>query len=278
MSFDRRKFSIINDDKRLVVALAPFWQSHKYATPTQAIKIRRSGDNAVADFGFNPNNEFDTAAAKAWIDAGGGSQEGFCDTLYDQSNFNNKINQATTSRQPNILFDQLGGNSDILSLDVSPVASYLINFPLSENVSGDYTFFIIIKTPSVVNSGILFEGIFAGNFTRVQYRSDRKINVYDQSGHVMGPSSIALDTDTYYILSVTIKTPAASSTLHINGTQRASTNDFTGGIGGLSLGAISGGSLNFIGQIPAFYLFKGAFDDTERQNVETELNQIYNIH
>lgn len=275
MSFDRRKFSIINDDRRLKVALAPFWQSHKYTNPTKAIKIRRSGDSATADFGFLPNNEFDTQNAKDWIDAGGGSQEGFCDTFYDQAGFGNDIIQSITSTQPKILFDVLGFNSNILALDFA--TKRMGNFPFSETFAGDYTFFAVIKTPSVVNSAVILEGISGVDFTRLQYLSNRTVRLYDQTGHLM-TTAFALNTDTYYIIAATIRTPAANSYIHINGVQRASTNDFTGQMGGLNLGSASGGSLDFLGQIPAFFAFNGAFNDTDRQNVEAELNRLYNIY
>ena len=64
-----------------------------------AIRIRRSGDNSETDIGFLPNGEFDVASAQAFCIAGGGSQNGFIVTRYDQSGNGNNATQTTAAQQ-----------------------------------------------------------------------------------------------------------------------------------------------------------------------------------
>jgi hypothetical protein len=63
-----------------------------------AVRIRRSGDNAESDIGFI-NNEFDVAAAQAFCIAGGGAQDGFVVTWYDQSPAGVNYTQSTAAQQ-----------------------------------------------------------------------------------------------------------------------------------------------------------------------------------
>jgi hypothetical protein len=68
-----------------------------------AVRIRRSGDNSESDFGFDVNNDFDVAGAQAFCVAGGGSQNGFIATWYDQSGNSVNSSQTTAAQQPQII-------------------------------------------------------------------------------------------------------------------------------------------------------------------------------
>jgi hypothetical protein len=67
-----------------------------------ALRIRRSGDNAESDFNL-AGSAWDSAAAAAWVVAGGGTQHGYVVTLYDQLGGSVHATQATTGRQPQIV-------------------------------------------------------------------------------------------------------------------------------------------------------------------------------
>ena len=62
-----------------------------------AVRVRRSSDNAEADIGFS-NNELDTSAMAAHC----GSSDGFVKTWYDQSGNTNDATQTSTGSQPKI--------------------------------------------------------------------------------------------------------------------------------------------------------------------------------
>lgn len=68
-----------------------------------AVRIRRSGDNAEADFGFIANGDFDSSSAVSWVVAGGGTQDGFVVTWYDQSPAAVNYTQATAAQQVKII-------------------------------------------------------------------------------------------------------------------------------------------------------------------------------
>ncbi len=67
-----------------------------------AIKVRRSGDNAEDDFGFDGVG-LDVSTLETWVSAGGGTENGFVVTWYDQSGKGRNISQSNTSRQPRIV-------------------------------------------------------------------------------------------------------------------------------------------------------------------------------
>jgi hypothetical protein len=62
-----------------------------------ALRVRRTGDNAEQDFGYN-----DWTNLVAWVVAGGGSQHGAIVSIYDQIN-NKTATQGTPSAQPYIV-------------------------------------------------------------------------------------------------------------------------------------------------------------------------------
>ena len=68
------------------------------------IRVRRSGDNAEANFGALANGTLDTSALVAWVVAGGGTQHGHVVTVFDQlSGAPGNLGQATAARQPRIV-------------------------------------------------------------------------------------------------------------------------------------------------------------------------------
>jgi hypothetical protein len=64
-----------------------------------AIRVRRSSDNAEADIGFTANGDLDTTALLAHV----GSGNGFVTTLYDQSGNGRNATQTTYANQPRIV-------------------------------------------------------------------------------------------------------------------------------------------------------------------------------
>lgn len=68
----------------------------------KALRIRRSGDNAEFDFGFN-GVDFDKAGAEAFCVAGGGSKNGYVVKWYDQSGNSYDGSQSTAANQPQII-------------------------------------------------------------------------------------------------------------------------------------------------------------------------------
>jgi hypothetical protein len=64
------------------------------------VKVRRSGDNAELDF---TADEVSDGTLEAWVVDGGGTEDGFVKTWYDQSGNTNNATQATAANQPKIV-------------------------------------------------------------------------------------------------------------------------------------------------------------------------------
>jgi hypothetical protein len=67
---------------------------------TNVVKVRRSGDDAELDF---TASEVSDGTLAAWVVAGGGTEDGFVKTWYDQSGNANNATQATAASQPKIV-------------------------------------------------------------------------------------------------------------------------------------------------------------------------------
>ena len=124
-----------------------------------AIKLRRSSDNAEQDFGFNSNGELDVTAIQTWL----GSSTGYVKTIYDQSGNSRDFTHSTVSRQPELLIS--GVNSmptlNFTSSNQLRMTSNVLSWPLT-----------IIGTAQLTNNncGRVFGGS-NGNFLHGYYNN-----------------------------------------------------------------------------------------------------------
>jgi len=88
-----------------------------------SIRVRRSGDNAEFDFGFDSNGNLNTSSLTSFCIAGGGTQNGFVTTWYDQSGNGNNAVQTTAANQPIIVS---GGT--LLTLSGTGVSRPILRF------------------------------------------------------------------------------------------------------------------------------------------------------
>ena len=106
-----------------------------------AVRVRRSNDNAEADIGFS-NNELDTTALAAHC----GSNDGFVVTWYDQASTNDAT-QSTTANQPKI-YD---GTTGVVTENGKPaMLSDGTNAHLDDGtpITNQNVSFIAVATPS----------------------------------------------------------------------------------------------------------------------------------
>lgn len=73
-----------------------------------ALRLRRSSDNAEADFGFVGRN-LDSFAITAWL----GGATGYVKTWYDQSGNGNNATQTTTANQPTLVLNGMNSKPTI---------------------------------------------------------------------------------------------------------------------------------------------------------------------
>jgi hypothetical protein len=98
-----------------------------------AVRIRRSGDNAEFDFGFDANGNFNTSSAVAFCVAGGGSQNGFIVTWYDQSGNATNASQSVAANQVQCIasgsWSNTFGTNTRASLNFDGLKFYTIGAP-----------------------------------------------------------------------------------------------------------------------------------------------------
>ena len=99
-----------------------------------AIRVRRSNDNAEQDIGFTSSGDLDTASLKTFVGAG---NNGFVTVWYDQSGNARNATQTTAANQP-ILVN--AGTIDRRSGDISLVYDGSNDFLVGQNTSGLNTF------------------------------------------------------------------------------------------------------------------------------------------
>ena len=87
-----------------------------------AVQLRRSSDNALADFGFL-NGELNVAAIESW--AGGSTI--YVRTLYDQSGSSRDVVQTTNNNQPTLVLTSAYG-APIIHFTNSQQLRYTVNY------------------------------------------------------------------------------------------------------------------------------------------------------
>ena len=129
-----------------------------------AIKLRRSSDNATQIFGF-VDNEIDTVAIKTWL----GVSTAFVEIVYDQSGFGNNVSQTVTGNQPTFVLNGHNGRP-VLRFNTSQYLFNTVNFP---------TPFSIVASSRVTGaSGRVFGGR-NNNWLHGYYNTRRQSFHYD---------------------------------------------------------------------------------------------------
>ena len=118
-----------------------------------AIRVRRSSDNAESDIGFSGAN-LDTSALTSFC----GSGNGFVTTWYDQSGSGNNAINTTAANQPQIV-----SSGSVITQNSQPILKFSIlnqlNLLTNINRSGlDSSFFMTYKKSFVGNNVVLLSG------------------------------------------------------------------------------------------------------------------------
>lgn len=95
---------------------------------SSCIRVRRSGDNSESNFGFTTSGVVDYASITAFCIAGGGTQNGYVVTFFDQSTAGLNATQSSASKQA-----QLVASGALMTSSSINIFDYTIT-----NSSGDY--------------------------------------------------------------------------------------------------------------------------------------------
>jgi hypothetical protein len=235
-----------------------------------AVRIRRSGDNSEFNFGFDVNGDFDIAAAQAFCVAGGGGQNGFITTWYDQSGNSVNISQTTASSQPQIISSgvllsvssrgYLNFNADSLSV----ILSAALNQPL--------TIFIIGKNePAGATVGSIFSSS-TGTTNNIEIGTrddiDRTVIFNNTIASVNALSINPASQTSYYAL-----INGASSAIDVNGTTGTGTVTATAERIVLGTGPNWGNLVGYVQEA----IFYNSNQSANKSNILTEQRTYYNF-
>jgi len=242
-----------------------------------AVRIRRSGDNAETDIGFTALNNFDTASAEAFCIAGGGTQNGYVTTFYDQSGNSKNATNATASEQPIIVSSgavvttgskptvQFDGSDDFLSASYRATTQIITVLGVQEFLTTANNQVAI--TVSEISGGQIYFGFIALGVTSYTYEDIQA----------------KTRTNTTNRQLVTLAIGGANGNWYVNGsgtgfTPNNTITQITKTSGqDLRLGGYSGGGFNANINIQEFILFQN--DQTANiTGLELNINTYYGIY
>ena len=249
-----------------------------------AVRVYRSGDAARESFGFDSNGDLDTAAMEAWVQAGGGTQDGFVEVWYDQSGNNNHQVQATLNNMPAIV----DNGSTILtggkpSIDFNGTNDFMSRANIISNTA-DKTTFNVYYPENVAVSDCIMElssvSPAVGQFWTLTSETALRCNsrTYVTTAGV---------SNTYSLLEmwqdgITIDN-AAQFKMYLNGTYEARTSGASGNLvtatGDFYIGnSPNNGNNPFNGTQQEVLIYPSALSDTNREGVRDNINTYYSIY
>ena len=247
-----------------------------------ALQVRRSGDNATQDIGF-VGEALDTAAMEAFVVAGGGTQDGFVTTWYDQSGNGYDQAQAIEANQPQIVSSGTtitqGGNP---TLQFDGSSDFFSRANIISNTADKTTFNVYYPTNVAVSDCIMELSEVSpavGQFWTLTSETALRCN---SRTYV----TTAGASNTYSLLEmwqdgITINN-AAQFKMYLNGTYEARTSGASGDLvtstGNFKIGYSSNGTNYFDGTQQEVIIYPSALADVNREGVRDNINTYYSVY
>jgi hypothetical protein len=256
-----------------------------------AIRVRRSNDNAEQDIGF-VGNDLDTASLKTFV----GANSGFVTTWYDQVGnirnwgANNNQIQSTAANQPRIVnagvverdngkpcvvFD---GSNDRMRVAVSTTLG-------NENrviTDDDFSIFGIASGNAQSNTSVLSQHSSAtGRIIFLNANASGVVNLFFNNGTSYSVASTTVAFNGTQKLLYSEMNGSGSSHVRVNGGNAEGTlnNQTLNPLNiGLQIGSAGDGSANFFnGKISEIVLYQPN-QSSNRTGIENNINDYYNIY
>jgi hypothetical protein len=233
-----------------------------------AIRVRRSSDNAELDIGFNAYGDLNQSALTTFVGAG----NGFITTIYDQSGNNRNITQPTALNQPRIIssgsfVDSINNNPGI---GFDGVASTMFVNSWG-TIAQPYTRNIVFKNNSAaVSSHIINNRSGTPNSGKYVDPAGTSIILYAGTNG----ATAAIGSTEKVILSGNFN--GASSYLSKNGIKTTG-NPNTNALDGVQLGSFSDVSAFASIFFYELIIFESTPSETNRQTLERNQGQYYGI-
>jgi hypothetical protein len=248
------------------------------------VRVRRSGDNAEND--FNPN-EITNGSLASWVDAGGGTQQGFVVTWYDQVG-SKDLTQSTAAIQPEIYDNSAGlrtfGNGNCLSFPIASNNYMNIGSSISELNDAPFSIFAAAQNNNSDQGAVICENLNNGGTGKVQLRldTDGTSNLmlrYKNSGgtnYDIGAST-NLTSNTEYLISAF--SDASKNISEFDNGNTGGTGTFTGNYTGndFYIGKVGDASAYLKGKIAELIVF-GTDESANRTAIESDINGYYSIY
>jgi hypothetical protein len=251
----------------LVGAFAPALLVPGYSGP--CMRIRRSGDNAETDIGFD-GIDLDRDAIADFCSPG----DGFVKTWYDQSGEGNDATRATTSMQPKI-YDAATGVELENSLPALNYTGVEILQSATLSLLAQPTTRISIATTAspLSNVGEGFQDGSVSNRQQLGYETNGNWRLFAGS-IVNGPTGPSAGTT--YLMHALFD--GANTSLHVNSNFVYSANAGSQGLDQISLGGGLTSSFGRVsGKMQAAIIYS-ADKSADRTAIETALNGYFNIY
>lgn len=245
-----------------------------------AIQVRRSGDNATQDIGF-VGEDLDTATMEAFVVAGGGTQDGFVTTWYDQSGNGYDQSQATAGNQPQIVSSGTTitqGSKPTISF---PSSDFFSRSNIISNTADKTTFNVYYPTTIGFNTIMDLStpspavGVFWSLMTETSLRCNSRTYV-TTAGVVNTYSLLEMWQD-----GITID-DAAQFKMYLNGNYEARTSGAAGNLvtstGDFIIGYSPNGTTYFDGNQQEIVIYPSALVDADREGVRDNINAYYSVY
>lgn len=217
-----------------------------------AIRLRRSSDNAEADFGF-AGTELDVASINVFL----GASAGYCTTMYDQSGFGNNVTQTNASNQPLFVAAGLNGKP-VLHFSPGKSMSNPTNFTPPYSV-------IYAAKQTGPSRGRVLAAVY-NNWLLGWWNGSKSQAYFD--GWVSASGGSPSDNNAY-VYSVT--GTGGISTFYENGTQLFSNGNGVNGPNGINLN----GSESSDADIAEIFVFNTVLANAKRELVEKSSGSYY---
>jgi len=226
---------------------------------TDVVRVRRSSDNAEADF---TADEITDGTLLAWV-GNTASDNGFVTTWYDQAG-SNDATQATAARQPKIVdagvLVEENGKPAVKFDGVDDYFSITLITQTSE-----FSHFVTSK-----GTGFLYGTTIGGANDYLRYTGNIRISINDTI-LAEGTNVDNLQTQTSFIRSNTDLT-----TIYYNSNTGASLT-ISGDFNSDTIGGYNNGTLFWNGNMQEHIIYSSD-QSSNRTNIETNINNHYNIY
>jgi len=245
------------------------------------LRVRRSGDDAEQDIGFSAG-VLDTASMESFVTAGGGTEDGYVVTWFDQSGNGYDQAQSGTANQPQIVSSGTTitqGSYPAIQFDGSN--DFLERSNIISNTADKTTFNVYYPT-NVGQSDCIMElsenGSVGETWTLTSETALRCVN----RTYVTSAGS----SNTYSLLEmwqngITIDN-ASQFKMYLNGTYEARTSGAAGDLstanGSFNIGFSTNGNNPFNGTQQEVVIYDSSLSDTDREAVRDNINTYYSIY